>query len=70
MSTATVDIVLPRDLADRVFGLYLFGVKERGDLSRFTNFSIFADEITQSLQRLSADDQKAVHRSLEAALTT
>lgn len=64
----TIDLVLPHELAERIFGLYLFGVKEAADLSGFAEGSAFSEEISERLRRLPGDDLDAVRESLDGAL--
>lgn len=63
----TIDLVLSRELAEKVFGLYLHGVEGRGDLSGFTT-GMFLDEIAGRLRGLEPGEQRAVSTSLEGAL--
>lgn len=58
-------VILPRELAEKVFGLYLFAmVDNQIDLSTFKEDSIFQHEIASRLSALSDEDKITMIESL------
>lgn len=70
MKTKTVQLTVNRNLAEKVFGLYVHGTKEGTpvDLSMFKSWMSFYHEIKARIGKLSKDDQITLANELKAAI--
>lgn len=60
-------ITLSRELAEKVFGLYLFAMKDNEiDLSTFKEDSIFMGEIERNIETLTREEKLAMIESLSS----
>ena len=64
----TVNLVMPGELAMKIFGMYLFETQGSVDLSEFGEDGIFFDEIERGLLALDVADQRAASARFEEAL--